>query len=76
MYIYIYSLRHVLLLSDEGHLYVWGRNLEGQLGLDGEVTGVDKPTRLLVGGNGEDLNEHYFTSIAAGNNTFFYDNSL
>ena len=39
---------HVLFLTEGGQVYVWGRNVEGQLGLGSSVLSVSTPTLLTV----------------------------
>lgn len=37
---------HVVAIGDDGQLYAWGRNLEGQLGLGGQVAVASSPLRI------------------------------
>lgn len=57
------SLEHTLLLDEEGNVWAWGKNSDGQLGM-GDTSYVKSPRRIVV--TNELGNNIKFKAIAAG----------
>jgi alpha-tubulin suppressor-like RCC1 family protein len=60
------GLRHVLFVTDQGHLLSWGRNLEGQCGYHADQEELPAPARLTRGADNVDLSQEFFVHVAAG----------
>ncbi|XP_051165338.1 X-linked retinitis pigmentosa GTPase regulator-like [Leptopilina boulardi] len=53
---------HSMILTGDGSVYVWGSNLEGQLGLPGTTGLVNKPTKVQIPDKIKQISAGYYHS--------------
>ncbi|MGG5368726.1 RCC1 domain-containing protein [Enterococcus sp. AZ196] len=66
--------QHVMVLTNEGNLYVWGLNAEGQLGL-GNTTTRNRPTKVTFFDDKEilDIDARFYHSMVQTNDNKIYE---